>query len=200
MKSVQDPTKSVYIPSPGVFRTFSLCKPWNACRVTFHNQHQSHMAGDDAFMYKCNNYQSIEMIVEVLEKIQKRLKLLNRQQLVFGLLESDKNVLYIETGKWWSNPVRLNLLTAFIKDITRCDKLNNVISNGYNYLEQTKEAINKFLDGNVYYGGNFFEGWVDDFSHGRNLNLLQDKPSKNNILQVRYYAGWKMHEIDINKD
>lgn len=202
MKSVQDPTKSIYKPHPSSFRTFGLNEPWNNCRVTFHDHHQGHIAagGGNVFMYKCGNFQSIEMLIKVLEKLEKRLKLVQSQRLVLGLLESDNDVLYIETGNWWANPLRHNLLTAFLKDATHYDKLDLVIQNGKRYLERTQLAINKFLDGNVYYGGNFFEGWVDDFHHGHNLNLLQDSPGEHDPLQVRFYNGWKTYEIYINKD
>jgi hypothetical protein len=139
------------------------------------------------------------MLIGVLEKIQKKLKLLKRQRLVFGRLEGDKDILYIETGKWWAHPMRHNLLTAFLKDALS-DNIDSAITNGSGYLERTKDAIEKFLDGNVYYGGDFFEGWVDDFQYGNHLNLLQDKPNKNDTLQVRFYAGWKIHSIQIDKD
>lgn len=202
MKLVQDPTKSIYAPYQGTFRTFDLNESWNFCRVTFHNHHQKHIAagGGDAFMYKCSNSQTTEMLIDVVEKIQKRLKLHENQKLVFGLLKSDRDVLYIETGKWWKNPVRFNLLTAFIKDTIRCDRLDYVIKDGYLYLERTKEAIYKFLDGNVHYGGPFFEGWVDDFQRGRNLELLQKKPSKHNPMQVRFYDSWATHDVYIDED
>ncbi len=195
--SVFDPQAAIYFPSGGCLRSFKGKPSWNVCRVTFHDHHHQHIDGNnpDAFYYAVGSNQNIKMITNVLKTIEKRLEV--KDKLKFTTFESNTNVLYIETGKWWSDPIRFNLLTAFLKDMMH-DDLDEAIKDGYSYLHRTRGAIHHFLEGNIYYNGDFFEGWVTDFENKNNCKYLQKNPCKDKTIDVRYYHSWTIYKVELN--
>lgn len=173
---------------------------WYSCRVEFHEH--SHVKAAESnngrnytsFLYNAKAEEN--QILDVLSQVEERLKLEEKDQLLFKSM--GEGVLYIAPSEWWCDPIRFTLLTAFIRDAQTSLKVT-LESSTTRYINPTREAVNLFLDGNYFYRGSFYEGWVMTFSDSGRNSLLGSEPSELKTVQVRHHplSSWKRYTLPL---
>lgn len=184
-------TKSVYPPYG-----FGLPNGinWSYCRVTFHKNYYR----DDckSFFYQLRTGQSRGDIIKVITEAEDRLELHESKRFVANPVKSYHDVMHCEPGSWWNDPVRFTLLTLFLRESQ--GNLKYTLMSG-NYASVTVSAINRFLDGFVYYRAEKFDGWRETFSNDKpeNLTYLGKKPTIDSVLCC-HHPGWQYVKLNLD--
>lgn len=153
---------------------------WNSCRDTF--LESLIYKESKNFYYRLSNKQKIEDLILILTGIENKLKL--TEQIRIQPTSHKREFLFL-VPVWWQNIVRMSFLTLIVK-------------NRIAYIEKTKLAVEKFLQGNVYFHGSRFDGWVSSFK--KNADLLQPTPLENKKpIKVKLFYAWGEHTIDLQE-
>jgi hypothetical protein len=161
---------------------------WIGCRVTFHRD------ATTGFYYKFK-YQKWEDIKTTINEAEVHLGLSEPDQLRFHPT-NEEDVIYCEPSEWWLDPIRFTLLTVLLREAK--NNLRNSLDAGY-FLSLTKAAAERFLDGAVFYHGDKFDGWLNEFMRTENLTKLQKTPSANETVRVCHHIGWDYHPMKLMK-
>jgi hypothetical protein len=161
-----------------------LVDDWISCREVFHNEWKPR---NRVRFYYCHSLPkgSGRSISVFFDKVEDRLNLPIEQRSKFGPTNKRK-ILWIEPSNWWCcHAMRRSLFTALLRHaINYRIHLDNFDESLYvgPYLEDTKEALDRFLSGSAYYWGNEI-GWMNAFDKkhywNKNLNInvkLRDYP------------------------
>ncbi len=93
---------------------------------------------------------------------------------------------YIKTSKFWQKPVRKSLFTALLRAGLKYSGDFEKALYSIDYLRQTKNAVQRFIDGYTWYVGKRpTEGWYNQFYSLKTehlQNLLTKKPVKIPVL------------------
>ncbi len=180
-----------YTPGPGMFglQTSTSIKgsdtvfnvgTWHSCRETFHKHNESHTT-----FYFCHRRPSPSRgraISVFIDKIEKRLGLKKKDRTKMGPTSS-RAVCWIEVSKWWRRSnIRRSLFTALLRAANDYsieeDNFDKCLKEG-KYIETTQDALNRFLDGNVYYWGSSKQWYIAFCNRGKKKDLkrlLQSSP------------------------
>ena len=158
------------------------------CREVFHQN--LCLRSINEFYYVLKPKQTVEDILNYLDKVEKKIGLKKESEFfrIKNDFSSEDRIIIKIKPNWWKDNVRLELLTIYLRSIQ-----GNTLSNN-KYVKKTKKAINHFINGNVYFNGNIFTGWVHVFSENKNLNLLTNKKKEN---KVKFFHSY---EFNLNQE
>ena len=153
----------VYCPKPISYAKYTLLennvyfvRQWYRCRDLW----QVKMGKPDVFFLAHKNGKS-KNIIEFMKQVENILNL--EQKSEYGLTQK-KFIIYIKPSKWWlDKAIKKSLFTLLL----RCGSIYN--KNNFQqaliseeYLEKTKESVDRFLSGHTNYNGKV-RGWYNQF-------------------------------------
>lgn len=216
-ETVTDKYEDTYnTPCPGYLRPWehtragtSGCysKGWQSCRVSFHENYDVARIkaaegnwGEVPGFYYCpaGAHQTIDSLVGLLSEVEKAAGCSDA-----GLTISPgvKGSLFVAPGEWWSDPIRLTLLSILLRSAG--DNIEQTIKN-HNYLKQTERAVRHFLAGHTFYKSGTYDGWVYAFGPSRAGNedpgvFLDGKPAPLEEVGVSQHPGWTRRQWRLAK-
>lgn len=180
----------------GLFTSADNIK-WLNCRDTFLKNvtENKHFGTDWSFFFSKN--ETIEDVFKRLHQYESQLNIPEDRQMC--LSKTNRNLIYQLEPKWWNDPIRLSLLTVFIRDDDVTQK-NYVGGSSNSYFGQTKHAIDHFLKGNIFYNNDKYHGWVTDFSPQNSLSKLQKEPVHNTKVEIRWHVTWHYTKVELKQE
>jgi len=185
---------SYYEGVSGSFRMVHTSS-WDSCRVTFHENWDNNASPKD-FYYLPRNRQTQQIVIDNIIEVETRLTLPEKYQT--KLWKTNKQAIICEPGKWWLDPIRFHFLTAVCRDAHESG-IESARRIG-DYLKSTSAAVFRFLQGNVFYQGLTFEGWVEMFGGGDNGELLGSKPAPHSEVKVRHHHYWNYKALLLHRE
>lgn len=135
--------------------------------------------------YFCHRPGRSDDVIEFMKMVELVAKVEEEDALVISKTDLD-NVVHVRMSKWWKQRVRRSLLTAFLrcsdafKERSGPSFVKTIFSR--TYTEETREAIERFLDGYTlvkYSRKKEFSGWWELFKVGGNSKKILVKKRKN---------------------
>ncbi len=161
--------KTSYAPTSDHFGILSKTgtASWFGCREQFHRAIMKRQKRDFIYSYSKEYHDRIKNFIGEFER---RLGLPKTRIIP----TNSPYCLYVETGEFWEQqPIRHSLFTALIRAATKYDGSNfdSALYSRY-YLSDTKEAVERFLDGYTWYVGNSGQ-WHSTFSRRKTPDFAE---------------------------
>jgi len=156
---------------------------WTLCREEFQKQ----VGTDRKFLFSAPPKKHKAMAA-FFYKLETDLKL--PVKTLFGMTQHP-NVMWISVSKWWAeSSMRRSLFTALLRASVKYNRLSKNFREALyseQYLDETQQAVERFLSGYTQYTGNIV-GWYSQFNDGggwvngrpndKQLRKLLVKPKK----------------------
>lgn len=147
---------------------------WYTCREGFQSALQNYESRRPYRRFLFVTKSDHKNVVAFVKKIERIIRLPVKDRVKFHRT-TIPNVMYLSLGKFWSSVVRCSLLTILLRAGRSYDRKKDnwqQVIEGDHYLQVTKYAISRFLDGytkivwvpDVDFS---FAGWADELCHSK---------------------------------